>query len=521
MPEFVVTSPDGRKFKVTAPDGATPQETFGHVAKQALPKSMQHRNDMGVGERFLFGFEEPFIGTQQSFQHTAGQPDAVDKAVRQREQERIARTGGGFDPVMTAGSMANPINLMGAGGAVTAPGRVLGGAVAGALGGMTQPVVTDDGEGFNIRKAEQGVMGGAAGAALSATGSAARALPRVVTPYPRSAQRQGLLNELDQAGIRYTAGQASGNKGLLYNEAHLGELPLSGGATERVNERSATDFNRWALSQAGTQGDRADQATVNGMWQDLSDRYDQLTARNHLLFGVQEWNRLQAALHDYQMLVPPGERAPGVERAINELGDMAVNNRGVVDGRTYQATRSRFERYARAARADPERAEALREIARTLDDAMEQTLASRQSPDLGEFRTLRTHYRNAIAIQDAIGSGADANNILPNKLRNALLQQNKKAYRRGQRDMAPVTDAADQVLAKLPQSGTAPRAATTAPVRSIVGGLGGRALHSDPAQGYLRNQIMPGNLGIVPDIFPALAPGAGSALAQPNDGLSQ
>jgi len=386
------------------------------------------------------------------------------------------------------------------------------------------------------------VAGGMLGAKVP--GAVARPIPGMKIPP----ERQPYLTELDNADIPYTAGQATGSRALRSWEGHLGELPGAGGATERANSQSSEAFNKWALEQAGASGTKADQPTINRMWKDLGDRYDALAAKHSLTFSPADRRRVAQAAKDYSDLTAPAFQKPIVAKVVKDINTVATKYGGAIPGTLYQKYRSQIERAARGA-PDPESKQSLHKLAETLDDAMENTLISQKSPDVGAYKALRRNYRAAKAIEAAIGTGERADDIAPNKLRNALSNQNKKSYQTGSRDMAPVTRAADKILNPLPQSGTAPRTAAMAIPTSIVGGavgggaaggpvgaalgaagggatalapgLAGRALLSGPVQRALKNQAPPpfpaaGKRAIIPGVDAA----SEDPLAPPQDGLS-
>jgi hypothetical protein len=417
--------------------------------------------------------------------------------------------------------LGNPATYLGPG---SLPAKALTGATA-AIGSEAAGQAT---EGTSMELPAR-IAGGLVGAKAPSVAA------RTITPIPTPPSRQQYRRTLEAADIPYTAGQGTGNKALQWAEGHLGEMPGAGGAAERANTGSQEAFNRWALEQAGLPGAaKADQATIDRMWGDLYNRYGQITANNKMRLDQQWWQEFTDATQNYHDLVG-ANRSPAVQRITDQMTRFIAQRNFDIPGDVYQANRSQIERLARASKADPEASHALRDIARAMDDAFERGLAINNSPDLGQFRELRAQYRNATAIEKAIGVGAKSDDIPPGRLRQQLLIQDRRSYRRGTRDMAETTQAADKILAPLPQSGTAPRAAMqgissglgatmgaamggpAASVPAAIGGalapgVAGRVLHSPPVQGYLGNEL-------VNQQFPyagtrALLPSAGSALEQ-------
>ncbi len=202
-------SADGTRHEF--PDG-TDRSVIDRVMKsyatqgKALPQTMQHRQDMGVGERLKTGFMDPFYGAQQLFEHAGGgNPEAIDQRIQQREQDIRQRGGGGFDFARTAGSMANPLNLFPAGAAAGAAKPLMragAGAVGGMIGGATAPATGND---FASEKVKQAGLGAAAGAVLGGAGGAARSTinkPNVSTADELEASAKATYDALKGSNSR-------------------------------------------------------------------------------------------------------------------------------------------------------------------------------------------------------------------------------------------------------------------------------------------------------------------------------
>src|SRR5580658_1600934 len=376
-------------------------------------------------------------------------------------------------------AVGNPLSYIGPGGPL-AKGAA---AAAGGLGAEAGGQLTND---STLGRVAGGALGGMAPAA------AARGVGRAVTLAPMKPDQARLVQTLRDAGIEPTAGQASGNRALKYAESRMGEQLGAGGATEAANERVSKEFNQWAFKQAGETADRATPDVMARMWERLGNRFDELTARNTLQADVPMLNKLQTAFVRYQTEVQPSLQVKAVENIMNDIANALTKSGGVIPGDIYQSTRSQLGRLARGAPKDnPELRQIYREMTDSFDDAMERTLAARKSPDLGAFKEVRNQYHNAMLIDKAIGVGAKGEEITPNKLRNAMQREDSKGFHAGRGDMGPVAHAADQVLAPLPDSGTAARAAFSSPLKvagQLPMGLAGKVLHSKWAQDRLKDQ---------------------------------
>src|SRR5579864_4108778 len=107
MPVFEVTSPDGAKYQVTAPEGASEADVLAKVresGEHAEPK-------MSRLERFAAGFMDPIFGAAQIGARMGPEPgdiysedddrekrkEIIDKYVKEREKRLEASADGGFD----------------------------------------------------------------------------------------------------------------------------------------------------------------------------------------------------------------------------------------------------------------------------------------------------------------------------------------------------------------------------------------------------------------------------------------
>jgi hypothetical protein len=91
---------------------------------------------------------------------------------------------------------------------------------------------------------------------------------------------------------------------------------------------------------------------------------------------------------------------------------------------------------------------------------MERSIGRNNPSDLGAFQEVRRQYRNMLPLEKAAtGAGEDAalGLVSPSQLRNAVVQQNRRAYARGQGDYADLARAGEAIMKPLPNSGTAPR----------------------------------------------------------------
>jgi len=343
---------------------------------------------------------------------------------------------------------------------------------------------------------------------------------RVVTPLPASAERQALAQTLRNEGVNLTAGQSSGSKPLQWMESALGDTIGSGGPAARTMENQAEQFTAAALRRAGVDARRATPDVIDNAFTRIGNDFEAIGQRNNVIADRRLGNDLARVEREYNNVVSPSNRAPVIANTARDIGDMMAQNGGNLTGQQYNAITSRLARQARNAQADPQLREALQGLRGVLDDAMERSMfRSGNSADLQLLRQARNQYRNMIVLEKAAtgaGSSAAEGLISPSQLRNAVVQQSRRAYGRGQGDFADLARAGEALLKPLPQSGTSPRNNVTQLLNTlgaVVGGgagsaggpagtalgamaglaapaVAGRALLSRPVQAYLGNQAL-------------------------------
>jgi hypothetical protein len=216
MPDFEFTSPEGKKYTVTGPEGATKEQAWQILQKQiSAPKPEGRLARIGHGLMDpIYGaaqmgarMEEPTaFSTEEERQARVG---AVDTAVQQREQQIQARRApedrGSTDWYRAFGAVPTSVALSAPAAAL---GPIGGAVVGGAMGAMQQPETSQENiENFGTQKAIEGVVGGAVGLAGGLLGKGAAAVYNQVRnpakvafrELERAAQRDGTtIAELQQ-----------------------------------------------------------------------------------------------------------------------------------------------------------------------------------------------------------------------------------------------------------------------------------------------------------------------------------
>lgn len=445
----------------------------------------------------------------------------VAAELKTAQQQHPMTTGAGeIGGALTGGLMLAPLSLTGNAArlGMGLRGATLGSVGDGAiLGGIHGALNADEGKRWEEAKSGAKFGAGVGLVAPLAISGVSNAFRRAVTPMTISPERQAAADVLRNEGVGLSAGQTTGSKNLRYAEGEIG-----GRAAENLMERQGEQFTRAALSRAGINADRATPEVIDNAFTRIGQQFDDLAARNSIVPDQRLVSDLQGVVSEYTSLVPDAMRAPVVRNVAQDVVDAI--RRGSISGESYQALRSRLERSARTSRADPQLSDALRGMREALDDAMQRTLVRTNPQDLGHWQQARREYRNMLVIEKA-ASGAGENAALgiisPSALRNATVQQSRRAYARGQGDFAELARSGEALMKPMPQSGTAPRQAVRnlgafvpmalggsagyaagSPQMAIAGMLMGAAvpravgaaMMSRPGQAYLTNQVLPGNI---------------------------
>jgi len=520
VPTFDISAPDGKKFRVEAPEGATAQDALARVMRQQAQKSAPSFSE-SAGDFFksiprgiVQGMGATLSATGQStMAEGAADPEMVKDIPTPAQATDILEknvTGDLHKPTTRAGRfgettgefLGNPLSYVGPGGPITKGVMAVTGALGSEAGGQMF-------EGTNAEPYAR-IIGGIIG------GTAPRAAARTITPNPISVERQGLVDTLRSEGIEPTAGQATGSRALRYAESELGQMPGSGGAREKAVDRISSEFTRAALKRVGEDADRATPEVVDRAFTRIGSEFDRLAANNKATIDQQYAQDILKAQDEYNHLFVDPFKKPMVQAVVDQAFNQMAKSR-TMDGEVYKAVRSRIERMRRGQKQDPEMSMFLAEVRDAMDGLMERSIAKANPSDLGAWRDVRNQYRNMLVIETAMAGGGEQvaqGVVTPAKLRQAAVGQDKRGYVRGRGDFTDLSHAGNAILAPLPESGTAARGALTgisaglgaaggaalghgaavdvpaAIAGSFAPGVAGRFLLSDLGQQYLKNQAL-------------------------------
>lgn len=453
-------APDAAQAVPSAPTVQTEQpkedvSVAGDVAKSAgiglaqgalglatLPGNIETLGRMGIDKgASLLGLSDPGLGKNHFLPNYGDAKSFVE-----------GYTGEFYEPKTIAGKYARtigefaPLAAFGPGGVALRATNVLAPALASETAGQLT-------EGTALEPWAR------AGAGL-AGGFVPSAFMRTVTPAAPAAQdavRAAHIARLEQEGVdALTAGQRLGNRRIQGMEDAANLMPFGGARTSRLQEQSADQFTEAALRHAGVaNANRANAPVIDQAFTDLGQQFNGLAARNHMQVDQPFLQGVRTAIDDYNSITAPSMRPPMLEGLFDDFQGVGGQQ---LDGRTYQALRSRIEAARRGSvQTNPQFARALGEVRDNLDAAM----ARSASPaDQAAWQQARLHYRNLLAIEKAMsGAGENTANglISPSQLRTAVKGQNKRTYVRGQNELGELAKAGESILKPLKSSGTAER----------------------------------------------------------------
>jgi hypothetical protein len=475
---------------------------------------------MGAADAMTFGFGDElgsYLGSAVS-----GDPrEQVLQEMRANAGNAQSQNPGSYVAGQIGGGVAQGLATGGAGFGASAAnaggtlGKVaLGSALDGLLYGGAYGAGSADGDNTD-RLTGAGIgaaTGMAAGAAMPYVASAVGSgIKRMVTPFAGSPEREAAVKLLAQEGVPVTAGQRTGSNVLRYAESELG-----GSKAADMMTQQGEAFTNAAMQKAGGSG-RATSDNMSRLKDQLGQQFQALSANNKLKVDRGVLNDINAANVEYARVLPAEQK-----KIFGNLGGDIVqkfkDGNGVMSGEVYQTTRSRLSRMANNYKtSDPEFSQAISGLRDALDNGMDRSI---RPEDASKWALARKRYGNLKTLEKAaVGGGEDSamGIISPAQLRQAAAAGNRGGYARGQGDFAELAKAGQAVMSKLPNSGTASRAAirnlgipsASAGVGGLVAGipgalagaalpkLAGMTLMSKTGQKFLGNQVAAGGLNPV------------------------
>jgi len=256
MPKYRITSPDGKTFEITAPEGATQEQVLSYAQSQWKAPQTEKAPDPTEGmsgfDKFAAGAGKAVYDIGRGAGQMLGLVSDQDVAEARRRDEALMNTGAGM-----AGNIAGNVITALPTAAIPGVNTVLGGAAIGAGMGALQPAIADESRLQNM--ALGGVAGGVLPGIVGGVKTAKAALydplagqERIIggalkrSAGDKAAEIAKALRSQGAAtpGVRLSAGQVGTSEGLsALEDAITSALPS--GELARMGQT-----NRTALADA-------------------------------------------------------------------------------------------------------------------------------------------------------------------------------------------------------------------------------------------------------------------------------
>lgn len=260
MPIYTLQGPDGKRYRIEGPEGATPEQLASVIQGQsatrtpAEPTRIDPTEGMSGGQKFLAGVGKAFVDTGRGAAQLFGLGDAQEIAEARKRDEALMNTGAGM-----AGNIVGNLAAYAPLAAVPGANTIAGGAALGALTGAVQPTV--EGESRLANAVVGGIAGGAVPAAVRVGKTVKAAAIDPFTEAGRTRIAGGVLNRTAgdanaaaakmaaakgvTPGFNPTAGQVADDAGIATLERTVRQsTPGAFGEVEQSQRQALADAVR-------------------------------------------------------------------------------------------------------------------------------------------------------------------------------------------------------------------------------------------------------------------------------------
>lgn len=457
MPVFEVTSPDGVKYRVNAPEGATQDQAIAYIqSNMAKPKAETPSFDPTEGmtgpQKFFAGMGKAMTDLGRGAGQIVGLVDQKDIDEAKRLDAPLMKTGAGL-----AGNIVG--NAIPAAATLPIPGAntYTGAALTGATLAGLQPMAKDENRLLEAAKgAGFGVLGQFGGNAIG------RAV-KPVQANPTAAESE-LINKARALNINLNAAQETGSKPLKWIDSALDNLPFTSDRQAALKLQQRQAWQQAVLDQVGEKANMATPDVLGGAYSRLGNQFKDLSARNTVTLGNDFLNsiaKIDASKTPF---------STGIDSVVEKALDLA--SKGKISGSEYQTVRTSLTNASKGAWSqNPELGQALKSLRNALDDAAG---ASVSAEDKAAWEAVRSQYKALKTVEKATDTTTGA--ISPKKLINELGRANPQGmkYGFGDQTMPDIARVGKQFIAEgLPDSGTAQRSWYMNMLQNPSAGLGG------------------------------------------------
>lgn len=493
MPKFIITAPDGQKYEVNSPQGATESDAISYVQNNLhAPKQAPNvTDDMSGYERTMAGIGKGMVDIGRGAGQMLGMvSDADIKRSREIDADLMNTTGGKVGNFIGQAAIAAPAMLIP--GANTYAGAGITGSALGAL----QPVSKDEsrlqnmalgaaggvaGQGIGNRiakilggrplaQANANIGKGRSASAANVKGSVNVNASGGGSSYGSvgddvsaglSAPKQDIFKEGQELGFKFTPGQASGSRSLSQMEAKLESQPMTSGTFNKIKNNNQTILNRIAAKSIGETSDTLDSATLANAQQRIGNVY-KIVADDRIrpIDPDAFLNKLGAIENEFEGMAKISDNA-----LVKKFISQAAN--GQASGKQLQDLASKMGKLAANEMVSPQgdraMGMALFQVKEHVDDLLQQGLSGETAKTFGNARN---QYRNIMLLTQRNGvvnpsSGDVAGNALA-----GLLQQKDKAgflFNKNNSDLYKAARVSQAFRPLFGDSGTATRSMITSP----------------------------------------------------------
>lgn len=456
MPSFLLTSPQGQKFKINAPDGATQEQVLAYAQQQfAAPQQKvdQPENpsmsrtllDQGVqGATFGFGDEiSDFLGAFGSKVYstafdpelTAGKGvgDLYNEARGMSKQRLSAEfeqnpvtsiaanlaggllTGGAGLSTKTGTAVANSLRT---GNTATRIGKgMLAGAASGGLYGAGS---ADDGN--RVKGATTGAaIGGAIPLAIGAGGATLKAGAKALTPTIEEGMRP-IINLAQKYKIPVALSQVGEGNAIKNFQKVSKELPFSGESAFREKQMKA--FNHALIKTTGGNSNRFSPELMDNLFTKVGKEFDDFGKGKSFNLNEEFIAGTSKILDDAEIISKGG--IEGLNKQIAKI--YADASDGVIRGELLAKHRGEVNRLARKA-GKTGNAE-VQELLHDLENVIIDTIKSGDDAAGQAFAKTKQKYKNLLVIEP-LAAKAKGGNVSPSQLHTRVSKIYGRQFTRG------------------------------------------------------------------------------------------
>ncbi len=447
MATFEITSPDGKKYRITAPEGASEQDAIKHLQSQlgqaSVTKSDPYKETaqkQSTVENLLAGAGGGMYGMYLGAKQLLGKTTPEEITQHKQAMEGLRSTTAGTVGDI-GGQILATIPAMFIPGVNTAVGAGLTGAGIGAL----QPTTEEGERGNNM------VLGGIGGVAGKYAGDA---IGKLLKPVPRAIDNSAGVAAADRLGMQLTPGQKTGSTGLQQIEAVLSRTPGSAGMFDAIKDANQGKLNAAAAKSIGENSQNLTEDVIAKASQRIGDEFNRLSAKSNLVVSQEVPNIIKKLQSTNDKLGP--FRNPHVDDLIEKSNELV--KMGNLSGDVYQSIRSELTSSADDAYRSGNSAagRAMKDIRNALDDSAKSGLNDVDKKAWDQVRKEYAHLKTLVK-----GNTIEAGNVKPNLINSALAKFNPQMYKAGQID-SPLNDigvVAQNFKQAVPNSGTPERTA--------------------------------------------------------------